>query len=172
MALPQRPPKPGLDRMKAVFATCLKIQRRGVENGKQPFAAVLVGPDNSEILLTHSNIDHVNHAECSLARLAAAHYSQHFLWQCTLYTTWEPCAMCTATCYWANIGRIVYAASEERLAELTGQGNERNMTMAMPCRAVLEGSQKDIEIIGPIEEVEGEVVEESDYYWKPLRNDI
>ena len=77
--------------------------------------------------------------------------------------------MCAATCYWANIGRIVYGASEERLAELTGQGNEKNMTLAMPCRKVLEGSQKDIEIIGPVGEMEDQVVQESDRYWRPLR---
>ena len=78
---------------------------------------------------------------------------------------------CTATCYWANIGRIVYAASEDSLAELTGQGNEKNMTMAMPCRNVLEGSQKAIEIIGPLrnEGLERMVIEESDEYWRPLR---
>lgn len=155
--------------MKTALSRCLTIQSRAIENGKQPFAAVLTGPDDAEILLSHSNIDHINHAESSLARLAAAHYTQAFLWQCTLYTTWEPCAMCTATCYWANIGRIVYAASEERLAELTGQGNEKNMTMALPCRKVLEGSQKDVEIIGPVEEMQERVVEESDVYWRPLR---
>ena len=77
--------------------------------------------------------------------------------------------MCAATCYWTNLGRIVYGASEERLAELTGQGNEKNMTLAMPCRKVLEGSQKDIEIIGPVSEMEAEVVQESDRYWRPLR---
>ena len=30
-------------------------------------------------------------------------------------------AMCTSTCYWANIGRIIYAAAESKLAELTGE---------------------------------------------------
>ena len=77
--------------------------------------------------------------------------------------------MCASTCYWANIGRIVYAASETQLAQLTGQGNEENMTMAMPCRTVLEGSQKDVEIIGPLEELDEVVVKESDVYWRPLR---
>lgn len=78
--------------------------------------------------------------------------------------------MCTATCYWAHIGRIVYAAAETDLARITGEGNEENMTMAMPCRDVLQGSQKDIEIIGPIEGLDAVVVEESDVYWKPLRD--
>ena len=77
--------------------------------------------------------------------------------------------MCTATCYWANIGRIVYAASEERLAQLTGMGNKKNMTMAMPCRKVLVGSQKGLDIIGPLAQLEDQVVEASDVYWKAYR---
>ena len=77
--------------------------------------------------------------------------------------------MCTSTIYWSNIGRIVYAASETQLSKLTGDGNEENMTMAMPCRKVLEGSQKDIEIIGPLQELGSLVVKESDEYWRPVR---
>lgn len=155
--------------LSAALDTCLVVQRRAVEMGKQPFAAALIGPDNEEILHTHANVDHVNHAESCLARLATRHYTQEYLWRCTLYTTWEPCAMCTATCYWANIGRIVYAASEEQLAQLTGQGNEKNMTMALPCRKVLEGSQKEIEIIGPVEGMDQKVMKESEEYWQPTK---
>ncbi|KAK4542697.1 hypothetical protein LTR36_006269 [Oleoguttula mirabilis] len=166
---PDRPPMPDGYQMEKALEACLIIQQRAVDMGKQPFAAVLLGPDNETVLLTHSNLDHVNHAESSLVRLAAAHYTQEYLWTCTLYTTWEPCAMCTATAYWANIGRIVYAASEERLAELTGQGNEKNMTMSISCRKVLEGSQKNIDIIGPVASMEDRVVLESDVYWRPLR---
>lgn len=166
---PQRPPRPNDAQLKAAMEACLIIQRRGVDMGKQPFAAILIAPDNETVLFSHGNLDHVRHAECELARLAASHYTQEFLWQCTLYTTWEPCAMCTATCYWANIGRVVYAASEEQLAVLTGQGNESNMTMALPCRKVLEGSQKDLQIIGPVEGLDQQVIKESDEYWKLMR---
>ncbi|KAK0255744.1 hypothetical protein B0A54_14361 [Friedmanniomyces endolithicus] len=166
---PERPPPPSKEQTESAIEACLMVQRRGVQMGKQPFAAVLVGPDNKTVLLSHSNLDHVNHAESSLARLASSHYTQQFLWQCTLYSTWEPCAMCTATMYWSNIGRVVYAASEDQLAKLTGQGNEKNMTMAMPCRKVLEGSQKDIEIIGPLAGLDRKVIDESDEYWAPLR---
>ena len=77
--------------------------------------------------------------------------------------------MCTSTCYWSNIGRIIYAASETQLAALTGEANVENMTMAMPCRDVLEGSQKDIQIIGPLPDLAKVVIRESDVYWKPIR---
>ncbi|KAH9832759.1 APOBEC-like N-terminal domain [Teratosphaeria destructans] len=167
---PPRPPPPTTPQIEAALQTCLAVSQRAVANGKQPFGACLTGPDNAEILLTHGNVDHVHHAESSLARLAARHYSRPFLWTCTLYSTWEPCAMCTATCYWAHIGRIVYFASEERLFALTGPGQEENLTMALPCRKVLEGSQKDVEVIGPFGALGEVVVEASQEYWRPLRH--
>ena len=166
---PERSPAPSNAQIHQCMEAALVVQRRAQSMGKRPFAAVLVGPDNETVLLTHQSVDHVNHAESSLARLAACHYPQDYLWKCTLYSTWEPCAMCTSTCYWANIGTIVYAASETQLAKLTGEGNEENLTMAMPCRKVIEGSQKDIEIIGPLDELDQVVMQESDVYWKPLR---
>jgi tRNA(Arg) A34 adenosine deaminase TadA len=83
----------------AGVAAALTVQRRAVTFGKRPFAAVLLGPDNETVLLTHQSLDQVNHAESSLARLAYTHYSKEFLWRCTLVSTWEPCGMCTATIY-------------------------------------------------------------------------
>ena len=82
--------------------------------------------------------------------------------------------MCTSTLYWANIGRLVYAAAETQLVELTGQGNEENYTMSWPCRVILRGGQKDIEVWGPLESLDKVVMKESDIYWKKVRegNDI
>lgn len=77
--------------------------------------------------------------------------------------------MCTGTLYWANIGRLVYAASEESLKEITGSENEENFTMSLPCRTVLAGGQKDVQVWGPVEGMEEEVVRESDRYWAPVR---
>lgn len=49
------------------------------QHGKRPFAAVLVGPDHESVLLMHQSVSHVEHAESSLARLSALHYSQGYL---------------------------------------------------------------------------------------------
>ncbi|KAG0652355.1 hypothetical protein D0Z07_1187 [Hyphodiscus hymeniophilus] len=73
------------------------------------------------------------------------------------------------TLYWAHIGRVVYAASNEQLAELTGPGNKENFTMKWHTRDILLDQQKDIEVIGPVETMDKIVMEESDQYWKTTR---
>lgn len=74
--------------------------------------------------------------------------------------------MCSGTIYWSGIGRVLYAASEEKLKRLTGEGNEENLTMSLPCRTVLHAGQQNIEVIGPVPEWEEKVVAESRKWWK------
>ncbi|KAF2084145.1 cytidine deaminase-like protein [Saccharata proteae CBS 121410] len=167
---PPRPPPPTPSQISTNILACLDVQRRAVTQHKRPFAAILIGPDNTTPLLTHFSMSSVSHAESSLARLASQHFTPSYLWTCTLYSTWEPCCMCTATIYWAHIGRIVYAASNESLKTLTGEGNPENFTMEWKCRDVLAGCpQKDVQVWGPLGEWEGVVVEESDAYWRRTR---
>ncbi|KAK5940000.1 hypothetical protein PMZ80_007418 [Knufia obscura] len=146
---------------------CLGIQNQAVtEHGKRPFAALLLAPDNASVLLTHNSISHYQHAESELARLAAMQYSQKYLEKCTLVSTWEPCAMCAGTIYWTGIGRLLYAASEARLKELTGSNNNENMTMSLPCRTILQAGQRAVEVIGPVSTWEQKVVDESGKWWR------
>jgi tRNA(Arg) A34 adenosine deaminase TadA len=72
--------------------------------------------------------------------------------------------MCTATAYWANIGRIVYGASEEALLELTGNSDE-NPTLNLPCRQVVAAGQKAMEVQGPFAELTTEMVEPHRGFW-------
>lgn len=170
---PERPATPTPSQIESNLQKCLDIQNEAVSHhNKRPFAALLVGPDNTTVLLSHYSISHVDHAEACLARLASIHYTQPFLWTCTLYSTWEPCAMCTGTLYWANIGRLVYAASEDDLKSITSEGNEENFTMSLACRDVLDKGQKDIQVWGPVEGMRGKVVRESDVFWKPIREGL
>jgi len=37
-----------------------------------------------------------------------------YLTNCTLYVTLEPCVMCAGALYWSQIGKIVYASTDER----------------------------------------------------------
>ena len=141
------------------------VAKRAMANGHHPFGAVLVAPDGDTVLAEQCNVDTVNHAESVLARTAAQNYSSEYLWRCTLVTTFEPCAMCAATTYWANIGRIVYGASEDVLLKLTGN-HAANPTLNTPCRQVFASGQKAIEVIGPVPELQAELTSPHADFWK------
>lgn len=141
------------------------VAARALALGRHPFGAILVAPDGETVLAEQGNVDTVNHAEATLARTAATNFTPEYLWQCTLVTTVEPCAMCAGTQYWAHIGRLVYGMTERRLLELTGNHGE-NPTLDLPCRTVLAAGQKTIEVIGPVAEVEPEIAALHLDFWK------
>ncbi|MFE9045950.1 nucleoside deaminase [Streptomyces sp. NPDC012421] len=138
----------------ARLRTAVEIARRSRAAGNHPFGAVLTGPDG-EILLEAENTvttqrNATGHAETNLVRLSTETYDADFLRTCTLYTSTEPCAMCSGAIYWGNIGRVVYALGEDELLAMTG-ANEENPTMALPCRDVFKAGQRELPVVGPID---------------------
>lgn len=152
-----------LDHLRAADAAA----RDAARHGHHPFGAVLVGPDN-QVLMRQGNIDTVRHAETELARRAAAAYRPDFLWSCTLVSTGEPCAMCTGTLYWANIGRLVYGFDEAKLLAETGN-HPSNPTMSLPARTVIGAGQKPVEVVGPFPEIENDLLTLHRTFWRRSR---
>lgn len=142
-----------------------QVARRAMAMGRHPFGALLVAPDGETVLAEQGNIDTVNHAESTLARHAAANYPGAYLAQCTLVTTFEPCAMCAGTVYWAGIGRVVYGAEETALLALTGDHPE-NPTLSLPCREVFARGQRAVAVVGPVPAVEAEMVATHTGFWQ------
>lgn len=142
-----------------------EIALEALAAGHHPFGAILIGPDKESILLRQGNVDTVRHAETELARKAAAEYSSDFLWECSLVTTIEPCAMCAGTFYWANIGTLIYGVSEADLKELTGD-DPQNPTMALPSRTVINSGQKEIAVHGPFAESREFILAPHQTFWK------
>ena len=143
------------------------IARRAMAMGRHPFGALLLAPDGETVLAEQGNIDTVNHAESTLARTAAANYPGAYLAQCTLVTTFEPCAMCAGTIYWAGIGHVVYGAEETALLALTGDHPE-NPTLSLPCRDVFARGQRPVQVTGPVEAVAEEMVATHRGFWDTL----
>lgn len=143
-----------------------EVARSAMSQGRHPFGAILVAPDGETVLAEQGNVDTVNHAESTLTRNAAASLAPDYLWECTLVTTVEPCAMCAGTQYWANIGRLVYGMTERRLLQLTGSHTE-NPTMDMPCRSVFAAGQKPVEVVGPVAAMEAEIAALHQTFWRP-----
>jgi pimeloyl-ACP methyl ester carboxylesterase/tRNA(Arg) A34 adenosine deaminase TadA len=154
------PPTP--EQIRRHLRRAQQVAERAVTLGHHPFGAILVGPDQETVLLEQCNIDTVNHAESTLARVAATNFPADYLWGCTLYTTVEPC--CAGTAYWANIGRVVFGMTEHALLQYTGSHAE-NPTMSVPSRYVFDHCQKAVELIGPVPEMEAEIAAAQRRFW-------
>ena len=148
----------------------VEVSRKARESGNTPFGCILVD-QNGSILIEQGNIeitekDCTGHAETALVRKASKLYSKDFLWNCSLYSTVEPCAMCSGAIYWANVGRVVYGISEKSLLGLTGN-HPQNPTFNVPCRSIFAGGQKEIVVTGPIAdtELEKKIVAVHHGYW-------
>lgn len=146
----------------------IQVSRDSRGHGNTPFGAILVDGEGN-IVMEQENIEITEkictgHAEATLAARASHEYSRDFLKDCTLYTTAEPCAMCSGAIYWAGIGTVAYAMTERRLLELTGS-NEQNPTFDLPCRDVFSKGQKDIKVIGPFPALEVEAAQVHEGYW-------
>lgn len=146
----------------------VEVSKRARAAGNTPFGAILVDA-RGNILAEQENIEITEkictgHAECTLAARASHQYDRDFLWTCTLYSTAEPCAMCTGAIYWANIGTIVYGIEETQLLAMTGS-NQQNPTFSLPCREVLARGQKKIQVYGPFPELSEEITAVHRGYW-------
>lgn len=64
--------------------------------------------------LTERLCDVTAHAEMQAITSAAATLGGKYLQGCTLYVTVEPCTMCAGAIGWAQVGRVVYGASDPR----------------------------------------------------------
>lgn len=151
----------------AFLRQALEVARRSRAGGNHPFGALLVDAAGTVLLQAENTVeterDCTGHAELNLMRLASKQYPPDFLATCTLYTSTEPCAMCSGAIYWGNVRRVVYGLSEAGLLAITGD-DPANPTMHLPCRAVLGSGQKSIEVVGPL--IEDEAAQVHQGFWR------
>jgi tRNA(Arg) A34 adenosine deaminase TadA len=141
----------------AFLRHAFEVAKRAHTHGNHPFGAILVDEKGAVLLEVENGFmpdrDRTAHAERLLATQASKAYDTQFLAQCTLYTSAEPCAMCSGAIYWAGIGRVVFGLTERQLKTMTGNHDE-NPTMDLPCRTVFVAGQRPVEVIGPLLEEE------------------
>ncbi|GAA3636385.1 nucleoside deaminase [Microbacterium awajiense] len=133
--------------------------------GNHPFGAIVVTADGRIIEARNTVVtehDPTGHAETNVVRAAAAVLDGGDLTASTLFTSTEPCAMCTGAIYWSGIERIVYALGEDELRRIVG-AQEGVPTMALPCREVLAHGGRPVEVVGPVALPEAALVHEG--FW-------
>ena len=101
----------------------IELSRLAVEHGNEPFGAVLV--KNNEMVFTNENQiytrhDPTFHGEAGLIREFCAQTGITDLQEYTMYSSCEPCFMCSGAMVWVKLGRLVYAASNMELEKILG----------------------------------------------------
>lgn len=101
----------------------IELSRLAVEHGNEPFGAVLV--KNDEMVFTNENQiytrhDPTFHGEAGLIREFCAQTGITDLQEYTMYSSCEPCFMCSGAMVWVKLGRLVYAASNMELEKILG----------------------------------------------------
>ena len=91
--------------------------KKAFEADEVPVGAVIV-IDNKIIARAHNLTERLNdvtaHAEMQAITSAANFLNGKYLTGCTLYVTLEPCVMCMGAIYWAQLSRVVFAASDPK----------------------------------------------------------
>lgn len=64
--------------------------------------------------LTQTLQDVTAHAEMQAITAATNHIGAKYLNDCTLYVTLEPCVMCAGAIAWAQLGSLVYGATDPK----------------------------------------------------------
>ena len=92
------------------------------------------------------------HAETGLISDASKKFGAQILSESTLYTSTEPCIMCSGAIYWAGIQRIVYGTTELNARLLFDSDAEKKL---ISSREAFNRIRPDVQIIGPVLEEEG-----------------
>jgi len=125
----------------------IEFARLSRAKGNHPFGSLLVDASGRVVLEAEITVvtehDVTGHAELNLVRRASMQFDVEALGGVTLYTSTEPCAMCSSAIYWSGIGR--------------------SGTLALSCREVLARGGRTVEVSGPHLEEQARPVHEG--FW-------
>lgn len=100
-----------------MMCLALKEAERAYEEGEVPVGAVVVC-EGRVIARAHNQTERLGdvtaHAEMLAITSAANLLGGKYLTNCTLYVSVEPCVMCAGALGWAQVGRVVYGATDEK----------------------------------------------------------
>ena len=125
---------------------CIRLSETSTQSGELPFAALICRGHEVVVETTNqvvSNADVTRHAEMVAMSEAQKILGRMNLADCALYTTVEPCAMCSYAIRETRIGRVVFAIRSPVMGGLSKWNVLRDIELskALP------------EVFGPVPEV-------------------
>jgi tRNA(Arg) A34 adenosine deaminase TadA len=133
----------------------IDLARQARERGNHPFGALLVADERivleaENTVVSQNNPTH--HAELNLVQAAWQTLPSELITRSTLYTSTEPCPMCTGAIFWSGIRRVVFSFPALDLGAMADD------KFCGPCRQLFERAEQKTEVVGPILADEGRQV--------------
>jgi tRNA(Arg) A34 adenosine deaminase TadA len=104
----------------------IALAAKAREGGDPPFGSLLVGPDGAVVAEAHNTTITENdisfHPELKLAVWAAQNLAPEVAAGTTMYTSCQPCPMCSGALARSGLGKVVYALSGDQLNGLKSTG--------------------------------------------------
>ena len=142
----------------------LELARLAREHGNHPFGALVLGADGEVLAEAENTVvteqDCTGHAETNVIRLVSRRFAPEQLAGSTLYTSTEPCAMCSGAIYWSGVGRVVYGLGAPRFyASLGPKADE----LLVGCHELFSRASRPVAVSGPLLEDEALAVHQG--FW-------
>lgn len=106
----------------AFLRRAIQIAAEAITSGDAPYGSLLVDGQGAVLMQAHNTVerdrDITAHPELKLALWAARELSPESAAATTMYTSCQPCSMCTGAIARSGLGRVVYALSTEQLIDL------------------------------------------------------
>ena len=106
-----------LEKDEKYMRLALEEAKLALEADEVPIGAIIVA--GGRIVgrghnLVETLVDVTAHAEIQAITAASSTIGGKYLNDCTLYVTVEPCIMCAGALGWAQLGRLVYGAPDDK----------------------------------------------------------
>lgn len=109
----------------------LKEATKAFNADEVPVGAVVVC-NNQIIARAHNLTERLNdvtaHAEMQAITAATNYLGAKYLKECTLFVTLEPCNMCAGALFWAQVGKVVFGAADEKRGFIANGGQLHKKT--------------------------------------------
>ncbi|WP_027341485.1 nucleoside deaminase [Hamadaea tsunoensis] len=115
----------------------IALAAHAVTIGDAPYGSLLADADGVILAEEHNTVHRDNdiaaHPELKLARWAARELDPAVAARTTMYTSCQPCGMCTGGIVRSGLGRVVYALSTDQLIELNPDSDRPDVQQEGPA---------------------------------------
>jgi tRNA(adenine34) deaminase len=161
------------DKLSPLDATLLRrafaLAGEARARGDRPFAAVIADEQGKVLAEAGSTQGKGGGGTLAHSEMNALHdvlragLPRDVLRRATIYSSGEPCAMCSAAIFYTGVGRAVYGLAAGAILRLRN-AQPHTAGLSLSCRAVLDSAAEKVAVVGPCLEVEGAVPHQG--YWQ------